>query len=69
MLSRTTTSIVTSVHPFVVAGYTDEVPSGGTARGLADPDGLAMAQAQDQIETTNDKNNKNSEAALSPSKD
>ena len=28
MLSRTTTSLVTFIHPFVVAGYTDELPSG-----------------------------------------
>jgi hypothetical protein len=28
MLSRTTTSEVTFVHPFVVAGYTDELPPG-----------------------------------------
>ena len=28
MSSRTTTSIVTFLHPFVVAGYTDELPAG-----------------------------------------
>ena len=28
MLSRTTTSLVTFEHPFVVAGYTDELPPG-----------------------------------------
>ena len=28
MLSRTTTSVVTFLHPFVVAGYTDELPAG-----------------------------------------
>lgn len=28
MLSRTTTSVVTFLHPFVVAGYTDEMPAG-----------------------------------------
>jgi hypothetical protein len=28
MVSRTTTSLVTFVHPFVVAGYTDELPPG-----------------------------------------
>jgi hypothetical protein len=28
MLSRTTTSIVTFLHPFVVAGYNDELPAG-----------------------------------------
>ena len=28
MLSRTTTSLVTFVHPFVVAGYADELPPG-----------------------------------------
>ena len=28
MPSRTTTSIVTFLHPFVVAGYTDELPAG-----------------------------------------
>ncbi|MHA6324903.1 hypothetical protein [Roseivivax sp. CAU 1753] len=28
MLSRTTTSIVAFLHPFVVAGYTDELPAG-----------------------------------------
>ena len=28
MISRTTTSIVTFVHPFVVAGYADELPPG-----------------------------------------
>ena len=28
MLSRTTTSFVTFLHPFVVAGYTDELPAG-----------------------------------------
>ncbi len=28
MSSRTTTSVVTFLHPFVVAGYTDELPAG-----------------------------------------
>ncbi|CUH65446.1 hypothetical protein TG4357_01867 [Thalassovita gelatinovora] len=28
MLSRTTTSVVTFLHPFVVAGYADELPAG-----------------------------------------
>ncbi|UWR12150.1 hypothetical protein [Sulfitobacter mediterraneus] len=28
MLSRTTTSVVTFIHPFVVAGYTDELSAG-----------------------------------------
>lgn len=28
MLSRTTTSVVTCLHPIVVAGYTDELPAG-----------------------------------------
>lgn len=42
---------------------------GGSELRLVDPGNLAMALAQDQIDTTNDKNNKNSEAALSPSKD
>lgn len=28
MLSRTTTSVVTFSYPFVVAGYTDELPAG-----------------------------------------
>jgi len=28
MLSRTTTSVVTFLHPFVVAGYTDELAAG-----------------------------------------
>ncbi len=28
MSSRTTTSIVTFLHPFVVAGYTGELPAG-----------------------------------------
>ncbi|PRY75069.1 hypothetical protein CLV80_114106 [Yoonia maritima] len=28
MSSRTTTSFVTFLHPFVVAGYTDELPAG-----------------------------------------
>ena len=28
MLSRTTTSVVAFLHPFVVAGYTDELPAG-----------------------------------------
>lgn len=28
MSSRTTTSLVTFLHPFVVAGYTDELPAG-----------------------------------------
>ena len=28
MLARTTTSVVTFLHPFVVAGYTDELPAG-----------------------------------------
>lgn len=28
MISRTTTSLVTFVHPFVAAGYTDELPPG-----------------------------------------
>lgn len=28
MSSRTTTSIVTFLHPFVVAGYKDELPAG-----------------------------------------
>lgn len=29
MLSRTTTSLVTFIHPFVAAGYTDELSPGG----------------------------------------
>lgn len=102
MLSRTTTSIVTFVHPFVVAGYTDKLPPGsyelfvedeviqshsftayrrtsthllikwkigGSELRLLDPGKLAMALTQDQIDTTNGENNKNGEAALSPSKD
>ena len=28
MSSRTTTSVVTFLHPFVVAGYNDELPAG-----------------------------------------
>lgn len=28
MLSRTTTSVVTCLHPFVVAGYTDDLTAG-----------------------------------------
>ena len=28
MLSRPTTSVVTFLYPFVVAGYTDELPAG-----------------------------------------
>ncbi|WP_286145464.1 hypothetical protein [Thalassobius sp. I31.1] len=28
MLSGTTTSVVTFLHPFVIAGYTEELPGG-----------------------------------------
>ncbi len=28
MISRTTTSVMTFVHPFILAGYTDELPAG-----------------------------------------
>ena len=36
MLSRTTTSTVTIDHPFVVAGYTDEMPPGEYERFIED---------------------------------
>ncbi|SMX25705.1 hypothetical protein [Boseongicola aestuarii] len=99
MLSRTTTPIVAFVHPFLGAGYKEELPPGNY--GLSNDDGVlqshsftayrrpathrlsawavdvsglrpidhnncAMALVQDQIDPTN---NKNGEAALSPSKD
>ncbi|WP_227272616.1 hypothetical protein [Roseobacter weihaiensis] len=99
MLSRTTTSFVTFAHPFLVAGYTDELPpgsyelfaedevmqslsfmayrrtathllirwpTGGAELRRIDHRDLEMALAQDQ---SCEKRHKNSEAALSPSKD
>lgn len=42
MSSRTTTSVVTFLHPFVVAGYTDELPA-GDCDVLADDDVMLKA--------------------------
>ena len=39
MSSRTTTSVVTFLYPFVVAGYTDELPA-GEYQVLADDEGM-----------------------------
>ena len=99
MSSRTSTSLVTFVHPFALAGYTDELPP-GSYEVLAEDDvvqslsftayhrtathllikranggselrpihhrDLEMALAQDQASADG---KKNSEAALSPSKE
>ncbi len=99
MSSRTSTSLVTFVHPFALAGYTDELPpgsyevlaedevvrslsftacsrtethllikwaSGGSELRPIDHRDLEKALVQDQASTDG---MKNSEAALSPSKE
>jgi len=47
MSSRTTTSVVTFLHPIVVAGYTDELPA-DVSGDLADGDAQLLRQTDGQ---------------------